>query len=130
MRVLRSNASFTKRSDSSRISCFDISRFLAFKTNLTPYFWKFGPRAKCCLIANPRADCMHLVANSLEMQIVSLLFASGAAIAEHAPIVYALPIEFRLNDLASHALRVGSDDLPPNLEPNGAAPTGSLPKHI
>ena len=58
---------------------------------------------------------------TLEMQIASLLFASGAALAEHAPIVYALPIEFRLNDLASHALRVGSDDLPPNLEPNGAA---------
>jgi len=56
-----------------------------------------------------------------EMQIASLLFASGAAIAEHVPIVYALPIEFRLNDLASHALRVGSNDLPPNLEPNGAA---------
>src|SRR5262249_2935959 len=56
-----------------------------------------------------------------EMQIASLLFASGATLAEHAPIVYALPIEFRLNDLASHALRVGSDDLPPNLEPNGAA---------
>src|SRR5262249_33262823 len=54
VRVLRSNASFTKRSDSSRISCFDISRFLAFKANLTPYFWKFGPRAKHCLIANPR----------------------------------------------------------------------------
>ena len=64
---------------------------------------------------------MHSVANSLEMQIASLLFASGAALAERAPIVYALPIEFRLNDLASHALRVGSDDLPPNLEPNGAA---------
>jgi len=56
-----------------------------------------------------------------EMQIASLLFASGAALAEHAPIVYALPIEFRLNDLASHAQRVGSDDLPPNLEHNWAA---------
>jgi uncharacterized protein DUF3309 len=44
VRVLRSNASFTKRSDSSRIACFDISRFLAF--NLTTYFWKFGARAK------------------------------------------------------------------------------------
>ena len=58
---------------------------------------------------------------TLEMQIASLLFASGAALAEHVPIVYALPIEFRLKDLASHALRVGSDDLPPNLEPNVAA---------
>ena len=58
---------------------------------------------------------------TLEMQIASLLFASEAALAERAPIIYALPIEFRLNDLASHALRVGSDDLPPNLELNGAA---------
>jgi hypothetical protein len=30
--ALRSNASFTKRSVSSRIACFDISRFLAFCT--------------------------------------------------------------------------------------------------
>src|SRR5262249_17219089 len=30
VRVLRSNASFTKRSVSSRIACFDISRFLVF----------------------------------------------------------------------------------------------------
>jgi hypothetical protein len=35
VRVLRSNASFTKRSVSSRIACFDISRFVAFKANLT-----------------------------------------------------------------------------------------------
>jgi hypothetical protein len=38
---------------------------------------------------------------TLEMQIANLLFASWAALAEHAPIVYASPIEFRLNDLAS-----------------------------
>jgi hypothetical protein len=30
VRVLRSNASFTRRSVSSRIACFDISRFLTF----------------------------------------------------------------------------------------------------
>src|SRR3974377_227738 len=58
---------------------------------------------------------------TLEMQIASILFAAGAALAEHAPIVYALPIEFRLNDLASHALPVGPSDLPPNLQPNVAA---------
>src|SRR5215813_4279054 len=48
VRVLRSNASFTKRSDSSRISCFDISRFLAFKANLTPYFWPRAPNVIGC----------------------------------------------------------------------------------
>src|SRR6516164_1503237 len=51
VRVLRSNASFTKRSDSSRIACFDISRFLTFKANLTTYFWP-APSAECgfCLL--------------------------------------------------------------------------------
>jgi CspA family cold shock protein len=45
---LRSNASFTSRSVSSRIACFDISRFLAFCT--IGHIADRGPRQRACCV--------------------------------------------------------------------------------
>src|ERR1700756_3996550 len=57
VRVLRSNASFTKRSVSSRIACFDISRFLILRR----FHWERKP------FVNNRNACWIAVSESTEI---------------------------------------------------------------